>query len=101
LNKKPKWAYTIVIKNCKKGTGAWFHEKRHEWQERKYGLISFFGFTDYLTLTLLGVSLYWQAYFYSTVIFSLYVLPIFLLELDAEYYAVRKKGFINYYLKHA
>lgn len=87
-----KLPYTMLIKNCEKGSFAWFHEKRHVFQEEAWGALSKHCVFDELfkVLAVLGVLV--QAWF----VVSGFVIALFLfhfaLEFDADVFALRETG---------
>ena len=89
--KKIKKPFIMVIRNAKRGSGSWFHEKRHEWQEERFGLLSLTAnLHHYLVILCLVTALYFKEFAVQSII--LLILNDWLLELDADYYALKKVG---------
>lgn len=85
-------AYTIAIKNCLGGTAAWHHEKRHEWQEEKFGVLSFSAKWQFIVWTLCFALLWGSLQFVGLLLFSAWYLLEFACEADAVVYSIRKVG---------
>lgn len=96
---KFKWAYAVQVRNCPKGSGVWYHEQRHVWQEKNFSLMSIDAFASHVLLWS-GVILLFNGFFdYSKLLLGAWLFFDLALEFDADWYAVRKVGFWKYYLK--
>lgn len=83
---------TLVVKNCRRGSAAWFHERRHVEQEERWGLVSLTGSLQHYLLLAAFVGC-WLARW--DVVFLLVLgllLNDYLLEWDAELYSLRQVG---------
>jgi hypothetical protein len=87
-----KTAVTIVIKNCVRGSAAWFHELRHKQQEERWGLVSLTGSLQHYLLVAAFVCC--LIAFWKLVFFLVFCLLIndYALEWDAELYSIRRVG---------
>ena len=86
------------IKGCKRGSLVWFHEKRHQWQEKTFGGVSFLTFLWQWGITFSLVALLTESRIAVTgALINWYVWVIWglALEIDAWIYAIRKKVMRN------
>ena len=82
----------LSIKNCRKGSYAWHHEKRHVFQERRWGLLSSYCVADEWLKLLAALAVLLQNWFLT----SLFVFALFFVnaavEFDADLYALKMTG---------
>ena len=82
----------LSIRNCRKGSYSWYHEKRHVYQERVHGLLSKYCVVDEWLKLLAVLSVLIQNWFLT----SLFVVALFfvnaVIEFDADLYALKMTG---------
>ena len=83
---------TITVRNCRRGTAAWFHEQRHVEQERRFQLLSWTGWLQHWLVIGVFVAAWYQLYYWVFWLAFSLLLDDFLLEFDAELYSLRRVG---------
>jgi len=82
----------VVIRNCRRNSFAWFHEKRHQFQEKRWGLLSKYLVADELLKLLAVLAVLVQDWFFTALfVFSLFFIST-ALEFDADLYALKETG---------
>ena len=86
-------AYTVSIINCRKGSAAYHHERRHEWQEEEWGVLSFAAKYQFLVWTFCFACL-WNPFLlhFGVLLFSAWYLFELFLEADAVVHSIRVVG---------
>lgn len=82
---------TFVVRYCRRGSAAWFHEQRHVQQEERFGLISLTAWLQHLLVVALFLVAWLQPVWVLWFALAL-LLNDFVLEWDAELYSFRKVG---------
>ena len=87
-----KSAVTIIIKNCRRGGAAWFHEQRHKQQEERYGLISLCAWLHHWLVIAAFVGAWLERWDVVFLLVTGLLLNDFILEWDAEWYSLQRVG---------
>ena len=94
-----KTAVMIIVKNCKRGTAAYYHEQRHKEQEERWGLISLSGSLQHYLLLAAFVGAWLQRWGVVSLLLLGLLLNDFVLEWDAELYSLRRVGLRRWLLR--
>jgi hypothetical protein len=91
--------YAVIRGDLKEGSPEWKHEKRHEWQEKEWGAISFIAQQEFwsLSATAIFLLIYHQLnapYFLGMAewTFFYYFIIMFSIEMDAVMASMTREG---------